>query len=154
MRLFVMAVVFSIMTIPVAAQTKYYQCKNARGESTFSDKPCGEDGAAKSVTGPKNSGSVRVDFSAISTSNRIRDIEREIGRLEGKIERLGGERDGKIADLDKRQTYAANNLAGAQYEAALATEMQSVTTQYQSKIDRERARIDRLDGEREKLLTE
>ena len=130
MRLFVIAVVFAVMTVPAAAQTKYYQCKNARGESTFSDKPCGKDGTVKSVTGPKNSGSVRVDFSAISTSNRIRDIEREVGRREDKIERLGRERDGKIADLDKRQSYAANNLAGAQYEAGLATEMQSVTTQY------------------------
>lgn len=41
-------------------------------------------------------------------------------------------------------THAANNLAGAQYLDSLASEMQAVTRQYQSKIGSERREIDRL----------
>lgn len=126
------------------AETQFYQCKDANGRPVFSERPCGPDAVQGSVQGPELSGSVESDFSAVTASNKARDTEREIARLDYDVEQLERERDAKIAELTRRAEYANNNLAGAQFMQSLATERQAVTAQYQSKIEAVNEKIRRL----------
>lgn len=141
----VIALLLCVAAAQVAAETKYYQCKDAKGHPVYSDKPCGADAIAGSVEAPPASGSVdSVDFSAISASNTVREADRQVEYLEDRVERYKNERDRKLADLERRSSYASNNLAGAQYQESLATERQAVTAQYQSKIDADNGKVERL----------
>jgi hypothetical protein len=70
--------------------------------------------------------------------------------LEDRIDRYESERDSKLAKL-KHDTYRANNnLAGAQYRESLATEMQSVNSEYSSKIAADREKINRIQDKMER----
>jgi hypothetical protein len=119
---FVIAILLSVAAAQTAAETKFYQCKDKRGQPVFSERPCGADATTGSVDAPPASGSVESDFSAIKVSNAIRDDEREIERLEDDVERLERDRDAKLVDLERRAGLANNNLAGAQYLESLASE--------------------------------
>lgn len=54
--------------------------------------------------------------------------------LERQIERYQKDMDAELAALRNAKDAAANNLAGATWEQSLSTEMQAVTTKYQTKI--------------------
>ncbi len=147
----VIALLLSVAAAQAAAETKFYQCKDKWGQPVFSERPCGADATAGSVEAPQASGSVdSSDFGAVTASNSIRDDEREIERLEEDVERLERVRDAKLKKLEQRTHQASNNLAGAQYHESLATEMQAVTAQYQSKIDGVNGKIQRLHDQIEK----
>ena len=166
---------FVVSAACTQAQTTYYQCKDERGQPVFSQRPCGQNAAQKSITpqatndsseqteaSPDESDNRSQTDSAtsvvesesswekVTASRRVREIEREVERREDKIDRLERERDAKIARLDNSQRYANNNLAGAQYMESLATEMRAVNDQYEAKIDSEQRKIDRLLDESEK----
>lgn len=144
MRLFAV-VALLVFATSALAETRFYQCKDKWGQPVFSEQPCGADAKAGSVEAPPASGSVdSVDFSAVSASIAIRDAEREVDYLLDRIDRYEDERDGKLAELERRASFANNNLAGAQYMESLASERQAVTAQYQSKIDADNGKIERL----------
>lgn len=157
-----------LVSAPAAAETSFYQCKDKWGQPVFSQRPCGGDAAQGSVevqnkgsggasalsgaatlgakpesTAPEAS-ETSSTWDKVTASRKIRENEAEVERRESKIERLEKERDSKIAELDRRQKYANNNLAGAQFMESLATEMQAVNSQYGGKIDSENRKIDRL----------
>jgi hypothetical protein len=141
MRFFI-ALVFTVAATHAAA---FYKCTDAHGQPVFSDKPCGVDAEEVSIEAPPESGWVEPDdFSAVRASSEIRDSERDISYLEDRIERYENERDLKLDKL-KQDTYRArNNLAGAQYRESLATEMQSVNSEYSAKIAADREKINRV----------
>ena len=80
----------------------------------------------------------------VEASNRLREVRREIDRREARVASLESERDQKIAILKNKKCYANNNLAGAIWEESISSEMQVITDQYQSKIDAEHRKLDRL----------
>jgi len=173
----VLLVVFSPLSS--FAQTKFYQCKDQWGQPVFSQRPCGSDSIEASVnvqekissatpgeeasdnfstrkaTAASHSSSeldeTQSSWDRIKASNRLRDLEREIARREGQISTWENARDSRIAQLRSKKHYANNNLAGATWEESISTEMQAVSSQYDSKIDREQHKIDRLFKEKEEL---
>jgi len=143
-----------VLSTPAAAETSYYQCKDKWGQPVFSERPCGEDATQGSIEGPQTSGSGQSDnatWDHIEAENAVRDAERVNTRREQRVTQLEQERDTKIATLKDRSRYANNNLAGAQYQESLATEMQAVTEQYNAKIASEEKRIDRTRDQIERV---
>ncbi len=73
-----------------------------------------------------------------------REIERKIARLDQDIEDLEDERDRRLDAIAKKREQANNNLAGATWEQSLATEMASVSQDYNARITAKRSEINRL----------
>ena len=158
------------------AETKFYQCKDKWGQPVFSQRPCGSDAEKASVTAhariseetstttlssDREPLEANVDESQIKekvtswdrvrASNRIRDIDRVVYRRESHIDTWEAERDNRIAVLRNARRRANNNLAGATWQESLASEMEAVAQQYDSKIDREQIKINRLLEEKSEL---
>lgn len=157
------------ISVPVAAETSFYKCKDKWDQPVFSQRPCeGESergsvevknkitdtesvsnstsapSAAQPITPLPPPQETTSTWDKVTASRKIRENEAEVERREKKVEHLERERDSKIAALDHRQNYARNNLAGAQFMESLATEMQAVNSQYGAKIDSQQRKIDRL----------
>lgn len=129
------------------AQTNFYQCQDQWGQPVFSQKPCGEDAEQRSIDGPRQSASGEHDegvWEKVSASNVIRDAERDLVMRKGRVASLEAERDRKIATLRNKKRNASNNLAGAIWEESISSEIQAVNKWYQSKIDSELRKIDRI----------
>ena len=158
------------------AETKFYQCKDKWGQPVFSQRPCGSDAEKASVTAhariseetstttlssDREPLEANVDESPVKekvtswdrvrASNRIRDIDRDVYRRESHIDTWEAERDNRIAVLRNARRRANNNLAGATWQESLASEMEAVAQQYDSKIDREQIKINRLLEEKSEL---
>ena len=155
-------------------QSSYYQCEDERGQTVFSQRPCSNKAQARELqvqqkissadaapspsvsTTAKRQGEMPPEASSsswdkVTASNRKRDIDREIERREDRIKSLQRSRDREIAELNEKQSRAANNYAGAQWETALATEMGAVNSRYDAKVTSEYRELDRLEDELEEL---
>lgn len=134
----------AMLSLPATAEI--YKCIDANGRPQFSDKPCAVDAEVVEVQDSSAGLSLGAegDYSKMRHANKARELKRSIHRKEGEIRDLESTRDRKIADLSNRQRYAANNLAGATWEGSLATQMDAVSRDYNSRIDRKRKEADRL----------
>ena len=65
----------------------------------------------------------------------VRSIEREIKQNEDKIKRYQNQLQREIAALQQQSKQGKANVAGANLQKALATEMSAINKQYQVKID-------------------
>ena len=151
-------------------QVSYYQCEDDTGRPIFSQRPCSETAPVKElrvqqkISGPITDQSERgglqntpdapseraspaEKWNKVAASNRKREVERELKRSERKIKDFENQRDKEIAALNRDQERAANNYAGAQWETALATEMNAVNTLYDTKIRVEERKLERLEEE-------
>jgi predicted RNase H-like nuclease (RuvC/YqgF family) len=81
------------------------------------------------------------------TKRRLSEIDEDLDRREARIARYSDERDAKIAILKDKRRYANNNLAGATWQESLASEMQAIATQYDTKINSQQQKIDDLQEE-------
>src|SRR5690606_32354734 len=88
------------------------------------------------------------DFSQADADRRTRDIDRAIHRHYRAMDVWQRQRDAKIAGIRKQQRRAANNLAGATYLQSLATEMQAINDDYNTRIKMERDAIRSLNEQR------
>lgn len=130
-----------------------YKCVDDKGQVQFSDRVCSssaevievEDHTAGISIGPTG------DYSKMRSDNKTRDLEAKIRRKESQIKGLEKTRDSKISDIQKQKKRAANNLAGATWETSLATEMQAVSQDYNSRIAAKRDEISRLESKIENL---
>lgn len=135
-----------ILAIAGTANAEIYKCLDDKGRPQFSDRPCSEnaeiievkDHTAGISHGPQG------DFSKVHDDIEKRDIERKIGWREDEIDAFERIRDQKIGEIKRKQSHANNNLAGATWEQSLATEMDAVANDYNSRIDRKHQEIDRL----------
>ncbi len=157
-RIVVVLLVFAAST--ASGQTSYYKCTDERGRPIFSQRPCDAHAETGTVQGPQHTGgnqfapdpalkigsgrNSEAAWDRVEASNLIRDAERQVKRREDHIARLEAERDGQIAVLKDKKRFASNNLAGATWEDSLSSEMQVINDQYQSKIESEQRKIDRL----------
>jgi len=132
------------------ANAQIYKCTDEDGKLHYSDKPCAKD--AETVQIEDNTSGVSLgksgDWSKVNESIRAREIERAIDRHQDSIRRLQNARDRELATLRAKQRRAANNLAGATYRQSLATEMQAVSEDYNSRISMEREAIQDLRAQR------
>jgi hypothetical protein len=133
-----------------AANADIYKCTGPNGNLIFSQKPCGAN--AETVVIKDTTSGVSItgdgDFSQVDADRRTRDIDRAIDRHYRTIGELQRERDAKVADIRHQQSRAANNLAGATYLQSLATEMQAINDDYNTRINMERDAIRSLNEQR------
>jgi hypothetical protein len=134
-----------IVVLPVHA-TEVYKCKDEKGRLTFSQKPCAKDAEVIKVSGPAQTGTnfAGSDFAEFDANKAKDDKAKAITNIYNRIDSLRAERDRKISNLKRNQGHARNNLAGATYMQSLATEMQSVTDDYNSRIEMEMKEIESL----------
>lgn len=144
MKMLVVGVALSVCFGAQAAEV--YKCKDAKGRLTFSQKPCAQDAEKIKVSGPSETGTnfAGSDFSKFDAEKAKENKEKAINNIYKRIDGLRAERDRKINNLKGRQGYARNNLAGATYMQSLATEMQSVTDDYNARIEMEMKEIEQL----------
>lgn len=144
--------VLLMLTVTGTHAAQVFKCTDAEGKLTYSQQPCEADTKAEVVTVENKTSGVSMaaqgDFSKIEEENeeraRVRDLNRRIGIHEHNIKVLQQERDAKIALLRKEQGNARNNAAGAAYHNSLATEIQTITLDYNSRIQAERDAVNRL----------
>lgn len=129
-----------------AQATEVYKCKDDKGRLIFSQKPCAKDAEKIKVSGPAETGTnfAGSDFSEFDAKKAKDNREKAIADIYSNIDSLRAERDRKINKLKRDQGYARNNLAGATYMQSLATEMQSVTDDYNARIEMEMKEIESL----------
>jgi hypothetical protein len=147
MRTTLAVLCIALLPSPAFAETVVYQCTDQWHQPVFSNRPCGAEARLATVSEAQTTSSTTSSpstWARISADNAVRDAERLIARRQDRIKNYEKHRDRRIADLRYQGTTANNNLAGAQYRASLATEMQAVTSQYDAKIRGTRGDIDRL----------
>lgn len=134
----------ALASAPVAAEA--YKCE-VDGKVTFSDRPCGENQEKVEVRVHQPSGPAWDYKGALEEQDQYleRDrLEREISQVEARIRYLRRQRDAEIAALRRSQQYSANNLAGATRDQSIAQQMQAVSSNYETQIATERARLQDL----------
>lgn len=129
-----------LLALPAAAQVN--KCV-IDGKTVYQAAPCPQGAKAATLKyrhdiAEDDAKAAREDFlareKARQTADRRLSIEREMSALERQIERYQKDMDAELAALRNAKGAAANNLAGATWEQSLSTEMQAVTTKYQTKI--------------------
>lgn len=144
-------------TAAVAQET--YKCKTPGG-MVYQDRPCaGVRYAAEPAASPPAvaTSEARAAPSDMERSKaylagrekerRIGDLKEQIAHLEESIARSQQARDAELYALRERKAYANNNLAGANLEQALATEMQSINARYATDIGIKQDRLKQLRDE-------
>lgn len=141
-------------------QAQVYKCTEG-GKTVFSDKPCGQDarvvemkpasGAVGDQSGIDAAARTRAYVEESDRTVKRRMLSQEIGRKEHELKGVQDALDKEMAALRNKKQYAANNLAGATWEASISQEMQAVTASHEGRIKRLQAEIDRLAEERDAL---
>lgn len=150
-RNFLVVLYLSAVCFPASAE--YYQCENKWGKKVFSDKPCGKEEKKFTIKKPVTYESENSSdkWKGIISSNKVRDMEREIDKRNKKIFRYRKRRDSEMKVLRNKKAMAANNLAGANWEVSLSKEMDVVQAKYRGLIESEEREIDHL---RNKIFTQ
>ncbi len=136
------------MSVTGAASAAVYKCTDKSGNMTFSGQPCAKDAEVVNVQTHTPSAEevakaqteldqVSDDLSNSRRERVIKDLEKTISVKQRKMEQ-------ELEVIRYKQSTANNNIAGAQYYAGLATEMQAVTARYQGEIDSLRKQIELL----------
>ena len=127
-----------------------YRCTE-NGKITFSQMPCSKNAKQQVIKDepirklkPAQSSSTGVANEVSIKRTELYILEQRIVRHNHKIEKLNKKMDKELAVLKKQTTYANNNLAGANYQNALSSEMIAVTNKYKSLIDTELRAIEAL----------
>jgi hypothetical protein len=141
---------FALVAFLLSAQSgaAVYKCTDKNGQQTFSGQPCAQNAQIVKVQThtPSAAEMEKVKTEMLDLESGLSDSrkEREIARLQEEIRIKQRERDSALEVIRYKQSTANNNIAGAQYYAGLATEMQAVTAQYKSEIDILQNRIEEI----------
>jgi len=152
------------------ANAEVYRCV-IDDKVTFSDKAC--PGAGKAidvkVLPPSSPGSDaeiraiqndrdRIQSNAKIRQNldnrlKIRQLDDEIDSAQIKLRMLSSQMESDLQALKNKKRSANNNLAGAVYEQSISSEMNAVTASYNNKIIIQRNEIERLQREKQSLMS-
>jgi|SRR5690554_782402 len=141
---------FGVFTVNA---TSVHVCTNADGKKSFQDQPCdaGLKADIKTIKTTPSQTSTMYDPSAKTTAynqmrsdNERRQLDRDIKRSENRIVDYRNNMQRELSLLRKKKNYANNNLAGAEWENSISTEMQAVTSKYSTLITSEEARLANL----------
>lgn len=165
--------IFSLLLASAAAVgQETYKCKTPGG-MVYQDRPCagvrygGEVPAAVPVAKAPEARPATTAAPATSDLDRnkaylagrekerataeqkakISDLKEQIAHQEESISQSQQARDAEISNLQSRQARTNNNLAGANLEQALATEMQSVNSRYATDIGIKQDKLKQLRDE-------
>ena len=121
-----MAGVWLSLCIDPAFAQKVYKCTSPTGVVTFTHDPCGAD--AKEVdTSKANKHSAAHDRTDVTNAVAIDDMEHECTQRIDNITRNSNAQIGELNDeihrLRVKMGYTSNNLAGAQLDTGLSTQV-------------------------------
>ena len=152
-------ILLSALFLVSYSQAAVFKCE-IDGKVIFSQDPCAAESeeldlsnvgsvvSRQESTGAENLSGLRDD---IDSYVKGQDIQRQIDKLEHDRRQVFRDRDQRIKQLQHSRNYAANNLAGANWEQSLAQEMAAISQAADSRvtsIDREiaalRQRLDNL----------
>ena len=156
-----------LVCFSVSAQ---YRCQNSKGSVSFQQTPCAaaekeqkvkifnsESDKPKLLPSQPASAALNADqrmLATIQREQRLEEKDRKIQNLEQQINYIQNVLDGRnsqmsseIADLQHKKTYAKNNLAGANWEQSISTEMQAVTQKYKTMNDVDFERLRQIRAE-------
>lgn len=133
-----------------------YVCTDGAGKKSFQEMPC--SGAVTSEVReyevreivPSQSQGLATDsdyYKEMKADNRRAQLNRDIKRSENKLKRYQASMSKELAGLKAKKSRANNNLAGAQWESSISTEMQAVSEKYKNLMDSERSNLDRYRDE-------
>ncbi|MEO2266813.1 DUF4124 domain-containing protein [Pseudoalteromonas sp. YIC-656] len=142
----IFAITLLISSGQLAAQTSVYKCV-VDGVVSYSQLPCGDDAQKVDVKEIVNKQQVMPSTPADDSIDSYIDnraISRELAQSQDKIDTYSMQMRKELSRLEVQAASQRKNLAGAQRDEAIATQMQSTIEQYQSLINREQLNIDRL----------
>lgn len=152
-RLVVLAI---FLASTAATAQEAYKCKTPSG-MVYQDRPCAgvryaaEAPSASPAAAPAAASAPPSDMERSKAwlagrekERRIADLKDQIARTEESIAASQHARDAEVASIQARQARANNNLAGANLEQALATEMQSVNARFATDIGLKQDRVKQL----------
>lgn len=144
----------SCILVPAFAEEQQldaYECEQD-GVPSFSDSPCGPDEqrleldyeqpSAASVDSARRA----VDETEAQTDRYLRQIElqREIARSEGRISDLRKQRDVKLQQLRASLNNAEGRATQSIWDSGVREQMAEVAARYDSDIEAEQIRLERL----------
>ena len=115
-----------------------YRCDTERGP-VFSQTLCGTSATTieidrRTLTPPTNDPGHQRMLEDHARFRQQVEHDRQIATLQVEIRKLEAERDTKLAAIQQKRQRAANNLAGATWESALATDAKTVQEEYGPRI--------------------
>ncbi|WP_460882445.1 DUF4124 domain-containing protein [Pseudaeromonas pectinilytica] len=129
-------------------QAAVYKCTDKNGQLTYSGQPCGGDAKPVDVKvyipSAETVAAAQKDLDELSKQQDASRREREIASLENQIKGKQREMRTELDRLERKKSYANNNLAGATFLNSVSVEMQAVTAQYQAEIDSLRKEIESI----------
>lgn len=148
-------VLFMLVFAGVSASSAgpVHVCTDADGNKTFQQMPC-EAGAKAELKEykPAMVGTVAPtaggSYQDMHRFNSKEQLKRDVRKSENRIVQYQQYMQAELAALQNKKRSANNNLAGAQWENSISSEMQAVTTKYNGFIATEQ---NRLDAQRKQL---
>ncbi|MBR7793799.1 DUF4124 domain-containing protein [Undibacterium sp. FT147W] len=152
------------------ANAEVYRCV-IDGKVSFSDKACPGEGKSidVKVSPPSGSGSdaemqvIQNDRDRIQSNEKvrqrldnrvkIRQLDEDIDSAQIKLRMLSSQMESELQALKNKKRSANNNLAGAVYEQSISSEMNAVAGSYNNKIIIQKNEIDRLQREKQSLMS-
>ncbi|WP_105213660.1 MULTISPECIES: DUF4124 domain-containing protein [unclassified Pseudoalteromonas] len=142
----ILAITLLLSSNQLVAQTAVYKCV-IDGVVSYSQLPCSQDAQKLDVKTLVDKQQVMTSTPADSgIANYIdnRAISRELAQSKDKIDTYSLQMRQELTELEAQANGQRKNLAGAEREKAIATQMQSSIDHYQALINREQLNIDRL----------
>lgn len=142
--------IFFIIATASAQAAQYYQCTDASGHKAFQQTPCAHNTQQEIKENASQGNFIDNTNSSIETYQQIKDAndqrqrQREIRKTQQKIDSIEQRRQQHLLKLRQQKDNANNNLAGATWEQAISTEMQSINQAYDSMLKTERDYLQRL----------
>lgn len=135
-----------------ASAATVHVCTDADGKKSFQDKPCkqGLKAETKVMETDPNLRSTydptakTTAYQQMRAENNRLQLDRDIRRSENKILEHTRKMQSDLSALRNKKNRANNNLAGAEWENSISTEMQAVTSKYSTLITSEEARLANL----------
>ena len=155
-----LSIIIVSLLLSGGVNAEVYKCTLANGKVVFSGDPC--QGSQKTevinvyVPRPQSSNAANADSTqtdyveeqkGLSRRLKIDSVKRNILKTQRNIDSLLEEMDSKLVAIKNKKRSASNNLAGAEWETSLSTEMQAVTSQYNVKVELEREKLKRLNSQ-------
>ena len=148
------AILLLLSLTPFVAQAGSVNvCTDADGNKTFQSMPCAQGTKADvkiiETTAPSthtvyDPSAKTAAYNKMRADNERRQLDRDIRRTENKIVDYRNKMQRELSLLRKKKSFANNNLAGAEWENSISTEMQAVTSKYSTLIAAEESKLANL----------
>jgi hypothetical protein len=162
------------LALPVHADV--YKCLE-NGKTVYGDQPCKDGGgridvqpatgsvppassavdsqpgeaATEAEKGPGNLESMRKFSQEAERERRIREMDNKISKAQSRLQQLEAEQASEMAALARRRKAVSNDLADQTEQISIAKKQEAAALKYESKMKNERAKLERLQKEREQL---